>query len=103
MSGTGNEGFSWVKFVTGFIPGKNLAKSFVLGVQFIMICIVIFCIVIGGIKLWRKFFPVIQEKDSPMIEGTTAETITQNSSTYNQPKKDNKQGIVNIDLFNFKR
>ena len=91
--------FTWKKFFTGFIPGKNLAKAFVLGVQFIVICSILFVLTIGGIKVYRYFFPKTKLKDSPKIEHVAAETVTQNSTTINQPKTDEKKGLINIDLF----
>jgi hypothetical protein len=85
-----DEAWSWKKFFTGFISGKNYAKAIVLGFCLTVIITIAFCVVsVVKSKLHKTAQPTQQVGDNQGI-----------IATQNEDKSGNTYSLFN--LFNWK-
>ena len=85
-----DEVWSWGKFFTGFVSGKNYAKAVVLGFCMIVIVSIVFCV---GSVIKSKFHKTAQPTQAV---GTNQGII----ATKNEDKSGNQYSLFN--LFNWK-
>lgn len=87
--GDGADLWSWGKFFTGFISGKNYAKALVLG-----FCMVVILVV--GTSVWQVFGSRLLKKPPTQSVGSNQGII----ATQNEDKSGNQYALFN--LFNWK-